>query len=62
MTETPSKPRRSPLRRAGCIVALVIWFGILLLPCFLVVLAVQQEISIPTGGAPDQRLRLWLIS
>lgn len=62
MTETSPKPRRSPLRRAGCIVALVIWFAILLLPCFLVVLAVQQEISIPTGGAPDQRLRLWLIS
>lgn len=62
MTETAEKPRRSPLRRAGCIAALVIWFSILLLPCFLIVLAVQQEIVISTGGAPGQQLRLWLIS
>lgn len=55
-------PRRSPLRRLGCIAALVLWFAILLLPCFLVVLAVQQEIVISTGGAPGQQLRLWLIS
>ena len=55
-------PRRSPIRRAGCIVALVIWFVILLLPCFLIVLAVQQEIVITTGSAPGQELRLWLIS
>jgi hypothetical protein len=54
--------RRGPLRRAGCIVALIIWFAILLLPCFLIVLATQQEISITTGGAPGQQTRLWLIS
>ena len=62
MTEIIEKPRRSPLRRAGCIAALVIWFLILLLPCFLIVLATQQEISVSTGGAPGQQLRLWLIS
>lgn len=62
MAETTEKPRRSPLRRAGCIAALVIWFAILLLPCFLIVLATQQEIVISTGGAPGQQLRLWLIS
>lgn len=54
--------RRSPLRRAGCVVALIFWFAILLLPCFLIVLAVQQEIVISTGGVPGQQLRLWLIS
>jgi hypothetical protein len=54
--------RRSPLRRAGCIVALVIWFALLLLPCFLIVLAVQQEIIITTGSVPGQQTRLWLIS
>ncbi len=58
----PPAPRRSPLRRAGCIIALVIWFAILLLPCFFIVLAVQQEIVIPTGGAPGQQSRVWLIS
>jgi hypothetical protein len=40
----------------------IVWFLILLLPCFLVVLAVQQEISINTGGMPGQQIRLWLIS
>jgi hypothetical protein len=56
-------PRRpSPIRRAGCIVAVVIWFVILLLPCFLIVLAVQQEITISTGSVPGQQIRLWLIS
>ncbi len=70
--ETPPAPetsvpiseprRRNPLRRVGCIIALVVWFLILLLPCFLIVLAVQQEIVISTGGAPGQQTRLWLIS
>ena len=58
----PPAPRRRPLRRAGCIMALVIWFVVLLLPCFLIVLAVQQEIVITTGSAPGQQTRLWLIS
>lgn len=62
MTEITQQPRRSPLRRVGCITALIVWFLILLLPCFLVVLAVQQEITISTGSAPGQQLRLWLIS
>ena len=66
MTEEVSQlqpaPSRSPLRRPGCVIALVIWFAILLLPCFLIVLAVQQEIVISTGSAPGQQARLWLIS
>jgi hypothetical protein len=57
----PALPR-NPIRRAGCILALVGWFAILLLPCFLIVLATQQEISITTGDAPGQQIRLWLIS
>ncbi len=64
MTEepVPEVRRRSPLRRAGCIIALVIWFAILLLPCLMITLAVQQEIVITTGGAPGQQIRVWLIS
>ena len=57
----PPKPR-SRVRRAGCIIAAILWFFILLLPCFLIVLAVNQEIAITTGSAPGQQLRLWLIS
>lgn len=57
----PPKPR-SPIRRAGCILALIIWFAILLLPCFLIVLATQEEITITTGDVPGQQTRLWLIS
>jgi hypothetical protein len=55
-------PRRSPLRRLGCVVGLVIWFTVLLLPCFLLILATQSEITISTGSAPGQQTRLWLIS
>lgn len=59
----PALPaRRSPLRRTGCIIALIVWFAILLTPCFFIVLAVQQEISITTGSAPGQQVRLWLVS
>ncbi len=54
--------RRRPIRRVGCGILLVIWFLVLLLPCGLIVLAVQQEIVIPTGGAPGQQTRFWLIS
>jgi len=43
-------------------IALVIWFSVLLLPCLLIVMATQQEVVISTGGAPGQNIRLWLIS
>ena len=46
----------------GCTIAVLIWFLILLIPCFLINLAVQQEITISTGDAPGQMTRLWLIS
>ncbi len=42
--------------------ALVLWFLLLLSPCFLITLASQGEIVIPLGGAPNQSLRLWLVS
>ncbi len=58
----PEPKKRSPIQRAGCIIALVIWFAILLIPCFLITLAVQGEIVITTGSAPGQQDRLWLIS
>lgn len=54
--------RRSPIRRAGCIAAVILWFVILLVPCFLIVFAVQQQFTISTGSAPGQQIRVWLIS
>lgn len=53
--------RRSPLQRVGCSVALVLWFTLLLVPCFCFLLATQEEITIPQGGAPGQAIRIWLI-
>jgi hypothetical protein len=56
-------PRRSPLRRPGCIAMLIVWFGLLLaIPIFLFSMLTAGEISVTTGDAPDQRARLWLIS
>lgn len=61
VSEAAEPKRRSPLRRIGCGVLLVIWFALLLTPCFLITLAVQQEVRISTGGAPGQELRVWLL-
>jgi hypothetical protein len=52
---------RHPLRKPGCVIALVLWFVLLLTPCIMIVLAMQGEISIAIGSAPEQRLRVWLI-
>jgi hypothetical protein len=55
--------RKSILRRPGCVIALVIWFVLLLtIPYFIFTMVTSGEISLTTGGAPDQRARLWLIS
>jgi hypothetical protein len=34
---------------------------LLLTPCLVIVLATRGEISISTGSAPDQELRIWLV-
>ncbi len=54
--------RRNPVQRLGCGTALIIWFLLLLTPCFLLTLAVQQEIVITTGSLPGQQFRIYLIS
>jgi ABC-type Fe3+ transport system permease subunit len=53
--------RSRPLRRVGCAMLLVIWLLALLLPCFLIVLATQQEIIIAQGELPGQEFRVRLI-
>ncbi|MEO8609004.1 MAG: hypothetical protein ABI690_14035 [Chloroflexota bacterium] len=54
--------RRTRLGRVGCTIVLVIWFAILLLPCFCLALASQGEISVRLGDLPGQSLRVWLLS
>ncbi|MDZ4764915.1 MAG: hypothetical protein SGI73_10210 [Chloroflexota bacterium] len=54
--------RRSPIRRAGCVLALIVWFIVLLLPCGLIVIATQGEIAISQGELPGQAIRVWLIN
>lgn len=58
----PPPPRRSPLRRAGCIVAVILWFMLVLTPCFCIALASQGEIAIRLGDVPGQSLRFWLLN
>lgn len=58
----PIPPRRSPIRRVGCAVLLVIWFAVLLLPCLFGLLLTRGEITFNTGSAPNQMTRIWLIS
>lgn len=63
---TPTIPdtlpsRGSPLRRLGCGIALVLWFALLLVPCLLIVMATQGEITISQGSLPGQQIRVWLI-
>jgi hypothetical protein len=58
----PSPPSRFRwFARGGCALLTVVWFLILLLPCFFIVLASQQQITISQGGLPDQQIRIWLI-
>jgi hypothetical protein len=42
-------------------VGLVVWFTLLLIPCFCFVLATSQEIVIPLSSAPGHQVRIWLI-
>ncbi len=53
--------RRHPLQRPGCVVGLIIWFIVLLTPCFMIILAAQGQIVIRTGSVPEQQIRIWLI-
>lgn len=57
---TPPRPR-SLLRRLGCILALALWFFLLLTPCFLIRLATEGELRLRLGDAPDQEARVWLV-
>lgn len=56
--EPTTAPRSLRIGRMGCV---IVWLILFLTPCALVFLATRGEISIGTGPAPDQRLRIWLV-
>lgn len=60
--EIVSPRRRSPLRRLGCTIIVIIWFVLLLTPCLGIVLATQGDLVIPQGNAPGHEIRIWLIT
>lgn len=46
--------RRRPMRRVGCVLLVVVWFIVLMLPTVLFVLAVEGDITIARGDdIPD---------
>ena len=49
-------------RRIGCLLGLLVWLVVMLIPLLFIALAVRQEIVITQGDAPGQVLRIWLIN
>ena len=63
LTEETVTAPPSQLRRAGCIITLVIWFVILLLPCFLIVLGgAAGDRHFDREARRGSRFAVWLIS
>lgn len=54
--------RRNRLKRAGCVIGTIVWFILLILPCFAIILLTRDEIVIQVGDLPGQSVRLWLVS
>lgn len=59
--DAQAQKQRSLPRRMGCWALVIAWFLLMLLPCFCIALAINQEIVIPTGSVPGQHIRIWLI-
>lgn len=49
------------LRRFGCGILIVIWIGVLLLPCAFVTLLVEKEITLSRSDIPGDEYRLFLL-
>jgi hypothetical protein len=59
----PAASKKTPPARVilrGALVA--VWLLILLIPAFFIVMTINGEVTIPLGDAPEQNLRIWLIS
>lgn len=50
------------LKRLGCALGAIVWFILLILPCFAIVLVTRDEIVIQVGDLPGQAVRVWLVS
>jgi hypothetical protein len=57
-----SKRGRNRARWLGCLLLFPIWLVVMLIPCFFVTLAFQEQITILQGDAPAQMIRIWLIN
>lgn len=53
---------RSRVRRIGCVLMTIVWFIVLLTPCFCITLATQGEIAIRVGNIPGNSYRIWLVN
>ena len=66
MTEPVAPARRSPFKRLGCALLMILWFAILTLPCGLFYLAANGEIRLQHGDIPQPhahpRLLISLVS
>ncbi|PJF39858.1 MAG: hypothetical protein D6737_04390 [Chloroflexi bacterium] len=54
--------KRAWWRRPGCLIGLGIWFAIVIFVFFVIILLARDEITISQGNAPNQQIRVWLIS
>src|SRR5215204_715121 len=55
-------PRKSILRRPGCLIGLAIWAVLICSPCIILYFVTTGEITVTLGDAPGQQLRVWLIN
>lgn len=59
----PTVQKKEPTsRRLGRWVLVVVWFMILLVPGFFILMVINGEVSIALGDAPEQKVRVWLLS
>jgi hypothetical protein len=59
----PAAPQKTPPSRTITrIVLVIVWFIILLIPAFFILMFINGEFSIALGDAPEQKLRVWLVS
>lgn len=55
-----SRPRRW-FRRLGCCLLLIVWFVLMLMPCFFVTLLVEKDIVISRSSVPDHEFRIFIL-
>lgn len=59
-TQGLSRPRKW-FRRFGCCLLLIVWFVLMLMPCFFVTLLVEKDIVISRSSVPDHEWRVFIL-